>query len=156
MMNDELLGDDILSARVLAIDPGKKRIGLAMSDPFGNFAVGLDTIPGTDLGDPLPLLKSLCERHEIAHLVIGLPLHMNGDEGDGAQQARELARQLEEELRLPVTLLDERLTSRIAEQALRDQGIQGSRRRKSGIIDQTAAMLLLQDFLGRRANLRKQ
>ena len=146
--------DDLLPPRVLALDPGQKRIGLAISDPFGNFAVALDTIPGFKTENPIPKLTEICKQYDVAEVVIGLPLHMNGDEGEGATQARELADQLKTELNITVTLLDERLTSKIAEQALREQGVQSSKKRKSGIVDQTAAMLLLQDFLGRRANLR--
>jgi len=142
--------DDDLPPRILGIDPGQKRIGLAVSDPFGNFAVGLDTIsnhPGKDL---TPELKAICDRYEVKTIVIGLPLHMSGDEGEKAQEARELARQLAEKLNLPVELMDERLTSKIAEQSLRDMGVQSSRHRKSGIIDQAAAMRILQDYLDRQ------
>jgi putative holliday junction resolvase len=146
--------DDLLPPRVLAIDPGQKRIGLAISDPFGNFAVALETIPGFKMGNPIPKLEALCKQYDVADIVLGLPLHMNGDEGEGATQARELAQQLTDILKINVTLLDERLTSKIAERMLREQGVQASKKRKSGIIDQSSAMLLLQDFLDRRSNLK--
>lgn len=148
------MSEDSLPPRVLALDPGQKRIGLAISDPFGNFAVALDTIPGFQVGNPIPKLTEICKQYDVAEIVIGLPLHMNGDESEGATKARELAQQLKEALSINVTLLDERLTSKIAENALREQGVQSSKKRKTGIIDQTSAMLLLQDFLGRRSNLK--
>ncbi len=141
--------DDDLPSRILAIDPGAKRVGLAVSDPFGNFAVGLDTLGNYEGKDLLPELQAVCERYEVGRIVIGLPLHMSGEEGTGAQQARALAAQIEAGLQLPVDLMDERLTSKLAEQSLREMGVQASRHRKKGIIDQAAAMRILQDYLDR-------
>jgi putative Holliday junction resolvase len=143
--------EETLPPRILAIDPGKKRIGLAMSDPFGNFPVGLETISNFEGKDLLPELRTICERYEIKRIVIGLPLHMSGEEGASAAHAREMAATLTEGLGLPVELMDERLTSKIAEQALREMGVQGSRQRKTGVIDQAAAMRILQDYLDRQA-----
>jgi putative Holliday junction resolvase len=141
--------DETLPPRILAIDPGKKRVGLAVSDPFGNFAVGLDTLANYEGKDLLPELIAVCDRYEVCRIVIGLPLHMSGEEGIAAQDAGDLAGILESGLNLPIDLMDERLTSKIAEQTLRDQGIASSRHRKSGIIDQAAAMRILQDYLDR-------
>lgn len=138
---------DDLPPRILAIDPGMKRIGLAVSDPFGNFPIGLETLSNYEGKDLIPELKAICEKYEIARIVIGLPLHMKGHEGTSALMARDLARKLDEGLGLPIDLMDERLTSKIAEQTLRAQGIQGSRHKKSGLIDQAAAMRILQDYL---------
>ncbi len=143
--------DDQLPPRILAIDPGKKRVGLAVSDPFGNFAVGLDTLNNYEGKDLVPELLAVCQQYEVQTIVMGLPLHMSGEEGEGAVQARALAALLSERLQLPIELMDERLTSKIAEQSLRMQGIQSSRHRKSGIVDQAAAMRILQDFMDRRA-----
>jgi putative Holliday junction resolvase len=147
--------EETLPPRILAIDPGKKRIGLAVSDPFGNFPVGLETISNHDGKDLLPELRAICERYEIKRIVMGLPLHMSGEEGESARLARELAATLEAGLGLPVDLMDERLTSKIAEQSLRDQGIQGSRHRKTGVIDQAAAMRILQDYLDRQTRVKR-
>jgi putative holliday junction resolvase len=143
--------DDDLPPRILGIDPGQKRIGLAVSDPFGNFAVGLDTLSNHEGKSLIPEIAKICQQYDIKKIVLGLPLHMNGDEGVSAQKARELATILSEGLDLPVDLLDERLTSKIAMQTLRDQGISSSKHRKKGIIDQAAAMRLLQDYLDRQA-----
>jgi len=145
--------DEQLPPRILGIDPGQKRVGLAVSDPFGNFAVGLETLsnyPGKDL---LPELKTICQQYDVQRIVIGLPLHMSGEEGEKAQEARTLAQLVQEGLNLPVDMMDERLTSKIAEQSLRLQGIQTSRHRKSGIVDQAAAMRILQDYLDRQSKL---
>lgn len=143
--------DDDLPPRILAVDPGEKRVGLAISDPFGNFAVGLDTIAMYEGKDLLPEIGALCQQYDVQKIVMGLPLHMSGEEGTSAQKARELAAKFSEGLNLPVELMDERLTSKIAAQTLRDQGIQSSRHRKKGIIDQAAAMRILQDYLDRKA-----
>jgi putative Holliday junction resolvase len=150
------MDEDNLPPRILAIDPGTKRMGLAVSDPFGNFAVGLETLhlnPKQD--DPVPRLAAICEQYGVGRVVIGLPLHMSGQPGEGARLAGELARKVEAALNLPVELMDERLTSRLAEISLRRQNIQSSRHRKSGLVDQVAAMLLLQDYLDRRVNIGK-
>lgn len=143
--------DDDLPPRILAVDPGQKRVGLAVSDPFGNFAVGLDTIAMHEGKDLLPEIGALCKQYDVKKIVMGLPLHMSGEEGASAQKARELAAILSEGLNIPVELMDERLTSKIAAQTLREQGVQSSRHRKKGIIDQAAAMRILQDFLDRQA-----
>jgi putative holliday junction resolvase len=143
--------EETLPPRVLAIDPGQKRIGLAVSDPFGHFAIGLDTMSNHEGKDLLPEISAICQQYEVKQIVVGLPLHMSGEEGTSAQQARELAAMLSEGLSLPVELMDERLTSKIAEQSLRDMGIQGSKHRKKGVIDQAAAMRILQDYLDRKA-----
>lgn len=142
--------DDDLPPRTLAIDPGQKRVGLAVSDPFGNFAVGLDTLSNHEGKDLIPELSAICRQYEVKTIVMGLPLHMSGEEGEKAQEARQLAALLFEKLSLPVELMDERLTSKIAEQSLRMQGVQSSRHRKKGVVDQAAAMRILQDYLDRQ------
>src|ERR1043165_1636015 len=96
--------DDNLPPRILGIDPGQKRIGLAVSDPFGNFAVGLETISNHPGKDITPELKAICDQYEVQTIVMGLPLHMSGDEGEKAQEARELAQQITDKLNLPVEL----------------------------------------------------
>ena len=143
--------DDNLPPRLLGIDPGEKRLGLAISDPFGNFAVGLDTISNHEGKDLLPELAAICDRYEVHEIIIGLPLHMSGEEGISAQKARELGAILTEGLKVTVSFMDERLTSKMAEQSLRDMGIQSSRQRKKGVVDQAAAMRILQDYLDRKA-----
>jgi putative Holliday junction resolvase len=142
---------DELTPRILAIDPGRKRVGLAVSDPFGNFAVGLETLRSYEGKDLIPELSAVCKQYGVCRVVIGLPLHMSGEEGLGAQSARQLGQEIEQRLRLPVELLDERLTSKLAEQTLREQGVQSSKHRKQGLVDQAAAMRILQDYLDRRA-----
>lgn len=142
---------DDLPPRILGIDPGDKRIGLAISDPFGNFAVGLETLGNYEGKDVLPEIKAVCDRYEVSEVVIGLPLHMSGEEGISAQKARALGEVLATGLNIPIIFMDERLTSKIAEQSLRTMGVQSSRHRQKGIVDQAAAMRILQDYLDRKA-----
>ncbi len=142
--------EEELPPRVLAIDPGKKRIGLAVSDPFGHFAIGLDTLQTHARHDPVPAIAEVCRQYGVARLVIGLPLHLKGTEGEAAMAARALGEQLQSALGLPVDYFDERLTSKMAEATLREQGIQPSRHRQAGLIDQASAVRILQDYLDRR------
>lgn len=129
--------------RVLGIDPGSKRIGLAISDPLGNFAIGLDTIAAAN--NPVEIIASLCSEKDIRQIVVGHPLHMSGDVGDKATQAQDFAKLLQEKTQLPVELLDERLTSVLAHQTLQAQGISPSKNKEK--VDQAAAVHLLQNYL---------
>jgi putative Holliday junction resolvase len=143
-----------MDQRVLAIDLGEKRIGLAVSDPLGSFGVGLDTLDRKSEDQVLTALKALCDRYDVGRIIIGLPKNMNGTEGPKAEESREFAAWLESELpNIPIELMDERLTSRMAEASLRDQGIQPSRQK--GLIDQLAAQRLVQDYLDRQAFLNR-
>ncbi len=132
-------------SRVLAIDLGKKRVGLALSDPTGRFALGLETLEITANTNLVTAIQTVCEQHQVQEIVLGLPLKMSGEEGPGAKRARQLAGVLQEKLALPVHLLDERFTSVLAQQTLQAQGIQPSRHK--GLIDQAAAKRILQDYL---------
>lgn len=131
--------------RVLAIDPGEKRLGLAVSDPFGNFPVALDTLPCK--GDFLSALKGICDQYQVARIVMGLPLHMSGQESVSSERARALAEEITAFLQVEVVLFDERLTSKIAESILKEQGVKASSRRRKGQVDQVAAMQILQNYL---------
>ena len=142
------MAEDIGQGRVLALDYGKKRIGVAVSDPMGNFAIGLQTITVSPKTDLIAALQQLRRDYPIQRIVLGLPKHMDGREGPEAETVRELGQKISESLNIPVDYLDERLTSVIAQQTLREQGIQGSRNK--GLIDQAAACRILQDYLDRR------
>ncbi|MGE0199792.1 MAG: Holliday junction resolvase RuvX [Candidatus Melainabacteria bacterium] len=148
MGGDEISGDGTIG-RVLAIDYGHVRVGLAMSDPLGMFAVGLETLNVTSLKDTLAHIQALCAEHGVVQLVLGLPKNMDGSEGPMAEKVRDFAERLTSETHLPVLFIDERLTSKLAEQTLRDQGIKASRNK--GLIDEAAARRLLQDYLDAKA-----
>ncbi len=129
--------------RALGIDPGTKRIGLAVSDELGLTAQGLDTYEFSDNDAFITFLKDLKTRYNIGVMVLGEPRSMSGGEIEGTERSRELARLIERELEVRVILVDERMTSLEAERVLNQAG----RIREAGKIDRLAAVLLLQGYL---------
>lgn len=136
--------------RTLAIDYGERRVGLALSDELGIIASGIGTVDN----DPslLSRLLTLLAERGVARIVIGLPLSLKGTEGDIARAVRVFAEQLGAAANLPVQLIDERFTSSLAEQAIRDMGVGKKKRRDKGKIDEVAAVILLQGFLDSEHN----
>ena len=135
---------------VLGIDLGKKRIGLAISDPTERVALPAGMIESRGRRVDVAAIGSLARERGVRQIVVGLPLHMDGRAGREAEAARAFAKALESEAGIPVETLDERWSSVAAERALRELG--GSRRRRSsGEVDTLAATLLLRTFLERRA-----
>jgi len=137
-----------LQGRVLAIDMGSKRVGLALSDELRLSVRTLQALPRTPWKRLLNSLAGLCEEFDVRTIVVGLPLRLDGVEGDAAQEVRRLARNLELTLKIPVSLQDERLTSKAAEAALRQQGFQG--RQISESVDSESAAIILNDYLSDR------
>ncbi len=131
--------------RTLGIDPGEKRIGMAVSDPLGITAQGLETIEVRSAADTARRIGETARGLEAVRIVIGLPLRMDGSEGEGTRRARKLGRRLEAELGIPVIYRDERLTSRMAEAALLEGDL--SRKRRKEESDRLAAQLILQNYL---------
>jgi putative Holliday junction resolvase len=138
---------------VLGIDLGKKRIGLAISDPSERVALPAGMIESRGRSADLAAIGTLARERGIAQIVVGLPLHMDGRAGPEAQAARAFAKALETQCGIPVDVLDERWSSVAAERTLRETG-QSRRKRKTGEADTLAATLLLRTFLERRANER--
>jgi len=137
------------AVRVLALDLGEKRIGVAVSDPLGIAARGLTVIRRRDLPADLAEIAR-CAREAAAELIlIGLPLEMDGMEGEPARRARIFAERVRAATGLEVSLWDERLTTVEAEEELRERGV-GWRGRKK-VVDQVAAAAILQEFLDERA-----
>ena len=134
--------------RVLAVDPGRRRVGVAVSDPTGTVATPLGFVPAEPLASLPQRLIALAREREAEALVVGLPRRLDGSEGPEARAARGLASQLRKLSGLPVTLVDERLTSVAAERALLATGERRARRRQ--LSDQVAAALLLQQHLDAR------
>ncbi len=133
--------------RMMAIDPGTVRVGIAVSDPLGIVAQPHSAVAAEPRSTLAGRLVTLARSLEAAELVVGLPYRMDGSEGPEAKAARDLAQQLRRGSRLPVTLVDERLTSVAAERAL----VAGGRRRRDRrrLSDQVAAALILQTHLDR-------
>jgi putative Holliday junction resolvase len=132
---------------VLGIDYGARRIGLAVSDPDRIFAFPAGFLLRHGKERDLAELRRLADEREIVQIVVGLPIHMNGREGPEASAARAFAEDLRQGTGRSVELLDERWTSREAEQALRDSG----RRYERGDVDAAAATLILRTWLARHA-----
>jgi putative Holliday junction resolvase len=134
--------------RVLAVDPGSKRVGLAVSDPTGTVAQALATVAAEPRGTLVSRLAGIAREQAAGAIVVGLPRRMDGSEGPEAKAARVLASELRSASRLPVELVDERLTTAAAEKSLIDGGVRRKARRAS--IDRVAATLLLQSHLDRK------
>ena len=134
--------------RVLAVDPGSKRVGLAVSDPTGTVAQALATVAAEPRETLVSRLAGIAREQAAGAIVVGLPRRMDGSEGPEAKAARVLASELRSASRLPVELVDERLTTAAAEKSLIDGGVRRKARRAS--IDRVAATLLLQSHLDRK------
>ena len=134
-----------MQGRVLAIDMGSKRVGLAVSDELRLTVRALPPLPRTPWKRLLSSLAGLCEKFDVRSIVLGLPLRLDGSEGDAAQEVRRVARNLQLSLKLPLFFQDERLTSKDAESSLRARGFQGGE--ISDRIDGEAASIILSDFL---------
>jgi putative Holliday junction resolvase len=133
---------------VLAVDPGSRRVGLALSDPTGTIAQPLATIPAEPAETLVTRLADLARSHGAEGIVVGLPRRLDGSLGPEAKAARELATELRRTSRLPVELVDERLTTAAAERSLLESGMRRQKRRAN--IDRVAAAILLQSHLDRR------
>jgi putative holliday junction resolvase len=131
--------------RILALDVGGKRIGLAMSDPLGITAQGLPNLVRKNKRTDLEALARLAAEQEVRLFLVGNPLHMSGDAGRQAGWVREFADALTEYTRLPVQLWDERLTTVEAARVLRSSGIGIEKRARA--IDRLSAVILLQSYL---------
>jgi putative Holliday junction resolvase len=132
-------------SRVLGIDFGEKRLGLALSDESRTLASPLAVYERKDLQSDLRFLSDLILRYQITEIVLGLPLNMDGSLGLKAQQVLEFKRALEESLKLPVHTFDERFTTAEAERALLEANM--SRRQRKAKRDALAAVLILQGYL---------
>jgi putative Holliday junction resolvase len=132
-------------SRVLGIDFGEKRLGLALSDESRTLASPLAVYERKDLQSDLRFLRDLILRYQITEIVLGLPLNMDGSLGPKAQQVLEFKRALEESLKLPVRTFYERFTTAEAERTLLEANM--SRRQRKTKRDALAAVLILQGYL---------
>jgi putative Holliday junction resolvase len=131
--------------RILALDLGKKRIGLALSDELGFTAQGLKTLEREGRRDDIETLRKLAIESRVELFLIGDPMHMSGAPSRQGEYTREFARELEYKTGLPVKFWDERWTSREAERTLRGSGIAYGERKPA--IDRLSAVILLQSYL---------
>lgn len=144
-----------LAPRIAAFDVGDKRIGVALSDPLGNAQPLLTIYRKTPRAD-LKSIGRILRKHEVVEAVVGHPLNMSGEAGPRALKSQEFAGQLRAEFGIPVHLLDERLTTWEAHQLLDETAGKrrstADRRERSRIIDQVAAVLILEGYLEMRAS----
>jgi putative Holliday junction resolvase len=138
--------------RVLAIDLGDVRVGLALSDPLGLTAQPYETLERRGLRSDLARIVEHVRRHDVCRVIVGLPLLMSGEEGSRATGAREFAAKLAASLgSIPVEMWDERLTTVQAERALVTGDV--SRRKRREVVDRLAAVLILQNWLDARSSV---
>jgi putative holliday junction resolvase len=135
--------------RVLGLDVGSRRIGIAVSDPLGITAQGLETLHRTNKRQDFEHLRRVVGEYEVKEIVVGLPLRMSGAEGTQSEKMRVFAEELRKKFGLPVHLWDERLTSAEANRFLRETELSIDKRGKS--VDRMAAILILQGWMDSRS-----
>jgi putative holliday junction resolvase len=136
--------------RILAVDYGRKRIGLALSDELGLTAQPLATLVRVNRQTDLRSLREACCAHGVTHIIVGHPLHMTGEAGEMANEAARFAARLEKESGIGVELVDERLTSWEAKQTVAETRSSSSfKKRRREPLDDVAAAVLLRDYLER-------
>jgi putative Holliday junction resolvase len=135
--------------RILAIDYGSRRMGLAVSDALGITAQGIDTLERKNKRADFGRLERTIREYEIKEIVLGNPLRMSGHEGTQSQKVAEFAEELRQRFELPVHLWDERLTSAEANRLLRENEV--STRKRVQAVDRMAAVLILQSFMQSRS-----
>ena len=134
--------------RFLGIDPGKKRVGLAIGDPGETFSHPFKVLARRSLEQVVGDIAALCRDEEVGGIVVGLPLNMDGSRGQAAREAEQLAARIAEATGLPVEMWDERLSSVTAERSLLEADLSRLKRRRK--IDKVAAQIILQGFLDAR------
>jgi putative Holliday junction resolvase len=135
--------------RVMAVDVGSVRVGVALSDPSRTLASPLETVQRAKDGSDLDRLVELVEQHEVTEVVVGEPKHLSGASGASAQDATAYSQALADRVPdVPVLLIDERLSTVTAASSLRASGLDS--RQQRGVIDQAAAVVILQQYLDTR------
>lgn len=133
--------------RIMALDVGSKRIGVALSDPLKITAQGLQTFQRTTLEEDIKGLWDLIDAHEVTQLVVGLPKNMDGTIGFKAEEVQQFVADLTAERNIEVIWVDERLTTVSAERVLLEADVSRAKRKK--VIDKMAAVVILQSYLDR-------
>jgi putative Holliday junction resolvase len=134
--------------RVLGVDFGEKRVGLAVSDATGTIATPLETVQRrTGKRPPLAEIERIGRSLGVEHVVVGLPLDLRGEENEWCREVRDVGRRLGERLGVDVSFVDERLSSVRAERAVRGSGLKKAERERKERVDAAAAQLILQAWL---------
>ena len=135
--------------RILGLDYGTVRLGVAISDPTGTVVRPLPPMPAKDRGALVKQVAELCQAQGVGEIVLGLPRHMNGSEGDSAKQTRVFGEALLKRTGLPLHYLDERLTTAAVQRTMLEADM--SRADRKGKVDGLAAALILETWLARKA-----
>ena len=133
--------------RIMALDVGSRTIGIACSDALLMTAQGIETIRRTSLENDFNRLRELISEYEVHELVVGMPKNMNGTKGERAEKTEEFVEKMKAVIDLPVTFWDERLSPVMAERQLIAADV--SRKKRKGVIDKMAAVVILQGYLDR-------
>ena len=134
-----------MKERIIGIDYGRKRVGVAVSDPLGIFASALDTIPAAKIID---YLKNYTQNNKVERFVVGYPMNLNGKPAECAQYVDVFLKQLKKQFPdIPVTLEDERFTSQLAMKAMIAGGMKTSDRREKENVDKISAAIILQSYM---------
>lgn len=136
------------NSRVLGLDVGSKTIGVAVSDPLGITAQGLETIRRQNKRLDFEHLGRIIQQYSVSEIVVGYPLRLSGAEGTQSEKMRQFAEELRKRFGLPVHLWDERLTSSEANRILREADL--SIKKRAGAVDRMAAVLILQNWMEAR------
>jgi len=151
---ESIKGEDIRTeGRILAIDFGLVRMGLAISDALGLTAQGLPTLVRTNKEADLRYLGTVAGEYAVTRVIVGHPIGAAGEETEMSRRVVRFAEELHERLALPIDLWDERMTSIEADRSLRESNMGGRKRRQAR--DRVAAQILLQSYLDRRAYQRQ-
>ncbi len=135
----------MVSGRILGIDYGRKRVGIAVSDPGGMIANGLKTVPSAEIWD---FLEDYLCREKVVKFVVGYPRKLNNDPSQAIEFINPFIRKLRNRYAaIPVELVDERFTSRLARQSMMDSGLKKKDRRDKALVDTISAAIILQSYL---------
>ncbi|MEW5921982.1 MAG: Holliday junction resolvase RuvX [Bacillota bacterium] len=131
--------------RIMALDVGEKNIGVAVSDPLGITAQGLKVMRRSNIKKDLVQLRELVKEYDVAKIVVGYPLNMDGSPGNKAREIMNFKDKLAQAIPLPVVVWDERLTTVSAQRTLLEAGVRRSDRKK--VVDKVAAVMILENYL---------
>lgn len=135
--------------RILGLDIGSKRIGIAISDELGFTAQGLETLDSKDPENDVNNIVKIVEKYGVTEIVVGMPYNMNGTEGPQVKKVREFMERMGQRMEVPLREWDERLSTAGAERILLEADLSRAKRRK--VIDKLAAVLILQGYLDNRS-----
>jgi len=134
-------------ARILSIDYGLKRTGLAVTDPFQIIATGLTTVESPKL---IPFLKDYFSKEPVELILVGEPKNWDDSDTHATPLVKEIVKRLQKEFpSIPLKMVDERNTSKMASRAMIDMGLKKKQRRNKALVDEIAATIMLQEYLGR-------